>query len=140
MDEDGNWTFRDAKKAFKADVWSTEVGRRNLLKAFRDLLIRGLIATLFKLWFSEVYKDHKKNSDGRDIATNAAIEILYKSSTSCFDTFYGPFALLDYVGNQTNPATYRVQSKVLGDVWSFAIGDKTFGRILSGSQALPRTF
>ena len=140
MDEDGNWTFRDAKKAFQADVWSTEVGRRNLLKALRDLLIGGLIATLFKLWFSEVYKDHKKNSDGRDIATNAAMEILYKSSTSCFDTFYGPFALLDYVGNQTNPATYRVQSKVLGDVWSFAIGDKTFGRILSGSQALPRTF
>ena len=140
MDEDGNWTFRDAKKAFQADVWSTEVGRRNLLKALRDLLIGGLIATLFKLWFSEVYKDHKKNSDGRDIATNAAMEILYKSSTSCFDTFYGPFALLDYVGNQTNPATYRVQSKVLKDVWSFAIGDKTFGRILSGSQALPRTF
>lgn len=140
IDENGNWSFSKGWKSVKSDIWTNEVARRNVRKLLRDILIGGLLTALFKLWLSEVYKDHKKNADGRDVVANGVIEILYKSSSSCFDTFLGPMAMLDYIGNQTNPATYRLQSKVLGDVWSFAIGDKTFGRILSGSQALPRTF
>lgn len=140
MDENGNWSFSKGWKSVQSDIWTNEVARRNVRKLLRDILIGGLLTALFKLWLSEVYKDHKKNADGRDVVANGVIEVLYKSSSSCFDTFLGPMAMLDYIGNQTNPATYRLQSKVLGDVWSFAIGDKTFGRILSGSQALPRTF
>jgi hypothetical protein len=35
-------------------------------------------------------------------------------------------AILDYIGNQTNPATYKVGSKVVNDLYSFVVGDKTW--------------
>ena len=140
MDENGKWSASRGWKSVQTDIWTNEVARRNMRRLLRDILIGGLLSALFKLWISEAYQDHKTSANGKDVITNGAIEILYKSSSSCFDTFLGPMAMLDYIGNQTNPATYRLQSKVLGDVWSFAIGDKTFSKILSGSQALPRTF
>ena len=108
MDENGNWSFSRGWKSVKSDIFTNEVARRNMRKLLRDILIGGLLTALFKLWLSEVYKDHKKNADGRDIVANGVIEILYKSSSSCFDTFLGPMAMLDYIGNQTNPATYRL--------------------------------
>ena len=68
------------------------------------------------------------------------MEILYKSSSSCFDTFLGPMAMFDYIGNQTNPATYRLYSKAMTDSVSLLTGKKTFGQVLVGSQAAVRTF
>ena len=140
MDDDGNWTFSKGWKAVQSDIFTNEVAKRNMRRLLRDILIGGLLSALFKLWLDEVYRDHKTNANGHDVVANAAIEILYKSSSSCFDTFLGPMAMLDYLGNQTNPATYRLQSKVLNDTWSFVLGDKSFGQIVMGSQALPRTF
>lgn len=140
MDEKGNWSMSQGWKSVKSDIFTHEVARRNMRRLLRDILIGGLLTALFKLWLNESYRKHKASDDGRNVITNAAVEILYKSSSSCFDTFLGPLAMLDYLGNQTNPATYRLQSKVFNDVWSFALGDKTFGQIISGSQALPRTF
>lgn len=140
MDDNGNWSFSRGWKAVKQDIFTNEVARRNMRRLLRDILIGGLLSALFKLWLDEVYRKHKTNANGRDVVANAAIEILYKSSSSCFDTFLGPMAMLDYLGNQTNPATYRLQSKVLNDTWSFVVGDKSFGQIIMGSQALPRTF
>lgn len=140
MDENGQWSMSQGWNAVKTDILSNEVARRNLRRLLRDILVSLLFTSLFKLWLDEVYRDHKKNADGREVVTNAAIEILYKSSSSCFDTFLGPMAMLDYLGNQTNPATYRLQSKVFNDLWSFAFGEKTFGQIIMGSQALPRSF
>lgn len=140
MDEQGNWNASRGWNAIKTDIWTNEVARRNMRRLLRDILIGGLLTALFKLWLDEVYREHKANDDGRNVATNAAIEILYKSSSSCFDTFLGPMAIYDYLGNQTNPATYRLQSKVFNDIWNFALGEKTMGQIMMSSQALPRTF
>ena len=140
MDENGQWSMSKGWKSVKTDVFTHEVARRNMRRLLRDILIGGMLTALFKLWLNEVYRKHKADADGRNVVTNAAIEILYKSSSSCFDTFLGPMAMLDYIGNQTNPATYRLQSKVLHDTWSFVLGDKTFSQIIMGSQALPRTF
>lgn len=140
MDEEGNWSFSKGVEAIKTDVLTNDVAVRNLKRALRDLLIGGLFATLFKMWMSEIYKNHKEKTKGENIAANAMMEVLYKSSTSCFDTFYGPFAIVDYIGNQTNPATYKLQSKIFRDIWGYVVGDKTMGQILISSQALPRTF
>ena len=140
MDENGQWSASRGWAAVKTDIFTNEVARRNMRRLLRDILIGGLLTALFKLWLNEVYRKHKANDDGRNVVANGAIEILYKSSSSCFDTFLGPMAMLDYLGNQTNPATYRLQSKVFNDVWDFAVGEKTMGQIIMGSQALPRTF
>lgn len=140
MDEQGNWNASRGWKAIKTDILTNEVAKRNMRRLLRDILIAGLLTALFKLWLDDAYKEHKANDDGKNIATNACIEILYKSSSSCFDTFLGPMAIYDYLGNQTNPATYRLQSKVFNDVWNFVLGEKTMGQILMNSQALPRTF
>ena len=140
MDENGQWSASRGWQAVKTDIWTNEVARRNMRRLLRDILIGGLLTALFKLWLDEVYRKHKANDDGRNVVINGATEILYKASSSCFDTFLGPMAMLDYVGNQTNPATYRLQSKVFNDVWKFAIGEKSMGQIIMGSQALPRTF
>ena len=51
-----------------------------------------------------------------------------------------PMAMLDYIGNQTNPATYRLYSKAMTDSVSLLTGKKTFGQVLVGSQAAVRTF
>ena len=140
MDENGHWSASKGLAAFKTDIWSNEVARRNMRRLGRDILVGGLLAALFKLWLSKLYGKHKAESDGKDVLTNGIIEILYKSSSSSFDTFLGPMAMLDYLGNQTNPATYKIQSKILGDVWSYVVGEKTFSKILMSSQALPRAF
>lgn len=140
MDENGQWSASRGWNSVKTDIWTNEVARRNMRRLLRDILVAGLFTALFKLWLDEVYREHKANDDGRNVAVNACTEILYKASSSCFDTFMGPMAMLDYLGNQTNPATYRLQSKVFTDVWNFAIGEKSMGQILMSSQALPRTF
>ena len=140
MDEQGNWNASRGWKAIKTDIWTNEVARRNMRRLLRDILVAGILTALFKLWLDDEYKEHKANADGENVVTNACIEILYKSSSSCFDTFLGPMAIYDYLGNQTNPATYRLQSKVFNDIWNFALGEKTMGQILMSSQALPRTF
>ena len=127
MDENGNWSAGKGWSEMKSEVFSNDVARRNMRRLMRDILVSLLLAGLFKLWVDPAYKDHKKRAKGEAILTNAAIEILYKSSRNCFDTFTGPIAVLDYLGNQTNPSTYKVQSKIFNDLGSFVFGDKTFG-------------
>ena len=140
FDENGHWSAANGWKAMNKEVFSNEIARRNLRRLLRDLLIGGIFATLFKMLMKELYKDHKESAKGNDVVSNAVVEVLYKSSTSCFDTFMGPMALLEYVGNQTNPATYAVSAKVVRDLWSFALGEKTTMQLLMNAQALPRSF
>ena len=140
MDENGKWSMSKGWTAVKTDIWTNEVARRNMRRLLRDILIGGLLTALFKLWLNNKYKEYKANADGDKIIANACVEVLFKAGGSCFDTFLGPLAMLDYIGNQTNPATYKLQSKMLHDVWALAIGEKSFGQMLVGSQALPRSF
>jgi hypothetical protein len=99
MDDQGHWNASKGWKSVKTDIFTNEVDRRNWRRLWRDILVAGLLSALFKLWLDKAYRNHKTNDDGKNIATNAAIEILYKSSSSCFDTFLGPMAIYDYLGN-----------------------------------------
>lgn len=140
FDDNGKWSINRGWKAMTQEITGDEIAKRNLRRLLRDLLIGGIFASLFKMWVNGRYKEHKEKARGEDVVANAVVELLYKSSTSCFDTFMGPMAVLDYLGNKTNPATYAVSAKVARDVWDFALGEKTMGQIIVGSQALPRSF
>lgn len=140
MDEKGQWSALKGFKAVKTDIWSNDIAKRNVLRLCRDALVGGLLAMLFKFYLNNKYKNYKQNADGEKIFANAFVEILFSASSSCFDTFLGPFAMLNYIGNQTNPATFKISSKIYHDVFSFVFGDKTFGQIAMNSWALPRTF
>ena len=87
-----------------------------------------------------MYKDHKKNADGQNLIGNAITELVYKGGHSAFDGFKGPLAVLDYLGNSTNPATYKLQSKIINDMWNLVTGNKSLGETVMNSQALFRSF
>lgn len=140
MDENGKWSMSQGWKSVQTDILTNEIARRNLRRLARDIIVSLLLTVLFRVWLKRKYQEHKQNADGDKIIANACIEILFKAGNSSFDTFMGPLAVLNYVGNQTNPATYKIQSKIVGDLWSLAVGDKTLGQVAVGSQALPRTF
>lgn len=112
---------------------------RNLKRIGSDLLVALLLCWLFDEVVSPAYKEHKKKGDGKDILTNAAIELLYKGSSSSFEEFRGPFPILDYVMNNTSPASVKWGAKVYNDIGGFLFGDTTFGELVTKSQALPRS-
>lgn len=130
MDENGNWSASRGWNAVKTDVIADPIKQRNLKRALRDLLIGGIIANLFKLWMKKKYQNHKETTRGEEVVTNAIMEVLYKSSTNCFDTFLGPMAIIQYLGNDTNPATYSIYTKTMRDLWGLAVGDKTFTQVM----------
>lgn len=47
---------------------------------------------------------------------------------------------MDYVGNSTNPATYKLQSKIVNDTWNLVTGNKSLGETVMNAQALFRSF
>ena len=93
---------------------------------------------LFKLWLTPKYQQHKVEADGRQMFQNVMVEMMYKSAYSSFDSFKGPAAVLTYLGESTNPATYKLQSKILNDAKNFIFGEKTAMQTLLGSQAVFR--
>jgi len=111
-----------------------------LKKLLSDLLVSLIVAGLFGLVFTPMYKDHKKNANGQNILGNAVTELLYKGGHSAFDGFHGPLAVLDYVGNSTNPATYKLSGKIINDTWNLVTGNKSLGETVINSQALFRSF
>lgn len=132
--KNGGW------ESFKSNVWANEIQRANFRKLLSHISIGGLLAAMFKCWLSEEYQDHKTNGDGTKVVQNALIEMTYKAASNSWDGFKGPFAVLDYFGNSTNPASYKLMSRVYNDLFSFIFGDKTLGQLAIGSQALPRSF
>ena len=58
------------------------------------------------------YKEHKKEGDGRDIMTNATIELLYKGFISSGDELMGPMPIFDYVMNNTKPAAWNYGTRI----------------------------
>lgn len=129
------WDF----KKTTTDVFSNEVNRRNLKRALTDLFVALLLSWLFKQFITPAYREHKANDDGRDIITNITAEWLYKSAYTSFDTFKGPYAVLTYLGDSTNPATYKLQSKLLNDAFNVVVGEKTMGQTVMSSQAFFRS-
>ena len=113
--------------------------RRNLRRLLSDALMWLLLYGMFELVFDPAYQEHKKTDDGRNIMVNAAIELLYKGTSSSYEEFKGPLPIIDYVTNNTKPAAWQWGQRAFGDTFSFLFGDKTFGDLVIKSAALPRS-
>lgn len=112
---------------------------RNWRRILSDALVAMLLYWLFEELINPAYKEHKKTGDGKDVLTNAAIELLYKGSSSSFEEFKGPLPVLDYVMNNTSPAAVKWGAKTWHDIGGFLFGDTTMGELITKSQALPRS-
>lgn len=131
---------KDFKEYMDRNIWNSEINRRNWRRMMADLLVAAILTAMFKAFITPAYKEHKSKGDGSQFITNAITEILYKASNNCYDGFKGPYAILDYFGNQTNPATYKLSAKIFNDSYQLFFGDKTPMETLINSQALPRAF
>jgi hypothetical protein len=65
-----------------------------------------LFGTLYGAVLSPAYKEFKKGMKDRDVLTNAAVELLYKSSSRSYDGFRGVYNVFEYLGENTNPPVY----------------------------------
>lgn len=126
-------------EGIKENIINNPMQMRNLKRIGSDLLVALLLYWLFEEVVNPAYKEHKKKGDGKDVLTNAAIELLYKGSSSSFEEFKGPLPILDYIMNNTNPASVKWGAKVYNDIGGFLFGDTTFGELVTKSQALPRS-
>lgn len=126
-------------EGIKENIINNPMQMRNLKRIGSDLLVALLLYWLFEEVVNPAYKEHKKKGDGKDVLTNAAIELLYKGSSSSFEEFKGPLPILDYIMNNTSPASVKWGAKVYNDIVGFLFGDTTFGELVTKSQALPRS-
>lgn len=126
-------------EGIKENIINSPMQMRNWKRIGSDLLVALLLYWIFDEVVSPAYKEHKKKGDGKDILTNAAIELLYKGSSSSFEEFKGPLPILDYLMNNTSPASVKWGVKVYNDIGGFLFGDTTFGELVTKSQALPRS-
>ena len=126
-------------EGIKQNILSNPMQMRNWRRILSDALVAMLLHWLFEELINPAYKEHKKTGDGKDVLTNAVIELLYKGSSSSFEEFKGPLPILDYVMNNTSPASVKWGAKVYNDIGGFLFGDTTFGELVTKSQALPRS-
>lgn len=142
----GIWyTLTDSLKAlikgnFQEDIWLDPVQRKNLDKLFLDLLAVLLFSMIYGLALNPAYKDFKKGMKDRDVITNAAVELLYKSSSRSYDGFRGVYNVFEYLGENTNPPVYSQNIKLLKETGSVLIGNRSFSDALNGNVAVFKTF
>lgn len=123
----------------KTQIWSHPSQKRNLNRLLSDFLASLLMAYLIKLAGDE-YKEYKKESDGRNVATNAVVELLYKGFSASSEELRGPLPIFDYVMNNTKPAAWQWGTRTVTDMANLVFGDKTMGETLMKQQALLRSF
>lgn len=142
----GIWyTLTDSLKAltkgnFQEDIWLDPVQRKNLDKFFTDLLAGLLFSIIYGLALNPAYKDFKKGMKDRDVITNAVVELLYKSSSRSYDGFRGVYNVIEYLGENTNPPVYSQNIKLLKEIGSVLIGNRSFSDALNGNVAVFKTF
>lgn len=142
----GIWyTLTDSLKALtkgnlQEDIWLDPVQRKNLDKFFTDLLAGLLFSMIYGLALNPAYKDFKKGMKDRDVITNAVVELLYKSSSRSYDGFRGVYNAIEYLGENTNPPVYSQNIKLLKEIGSVLIGNRSFSDALNGNVAVFKTF
>lgn len=124
---------------WKKNIWNNPINRRNLRRALTDLLVMIILGSLFKYAVTPAYKKHRKEDDGSQFITNALVEMIYKGGKASFDTFKGPVAVIEYLGESTNPATYTLQKKLVTNTFEAFAGKKTAVQVLMDSQAFFRS-
>ena len=135
----GAMLFRDDKIQALKEFWANKVQRRNMKRALSDLLIILFWKHVLKIFFDALYEEHKKTSDGDNLAYNVMVEWLYKGHDASMEEFKGPYPIIDYVANNTKAASFQWGQKFLMDTNDFVFGDNSFGDYVIGMQAFPRS-
>lgn len=85
------------------------------------------------------YKTYKENMTPDDIMLNAIAEVMFKGGHGATDSLAGPFSVINYVANNTNPAALKTTVRVYDDIWRMITGQRSIGETVMGSQALLRS-
>jgi len=72
-----------------------------------ELLAWLIFGTIYKCVLTPGFKEFKKGMKERDILTNAITELIYKSSSSSYDSFKGLYNIIDFVGNADGTPIYK---------------------------------
>lgn len=129
---------KGGKEQFIKDILENPVQYANLKKAISDVIAAFLFALLFRFAVTPAYKEFKKDSEDYSVVENALAEILYKSTSRSYDGFMGPLSIIQFLGENTNPPAYQLSTKIPSDLMKFALGDKTFGELMTGNVPLFR--
>lgn len=128
------------KEALDVSYRHNDINRRNFNKLFSDIFMMLLYGAIYKLALDPAYKNYKEQANGRNIVANALVEVTYKGLHNSWDGFFGPLSVLEYIGNSTNPATYKLPTKLFNDLYRLATGDQTLMGTVMGAQAFTRAF
>lgn len=131
--ENGKWD------ALKSQIWGNTIQRRNIKRLLSDLIYSLLVYLLIKPFLQDEYKEHKKNTDGDDLAKNIALEWLFKGYIGSFEELNGPLPVFSYVLNNTGPASFQWANRTIEDIINLTFGDKTLGEFTFGLSALTRS-
>ena len=126
-------------EGLKNNIYNNPMQWRNWKRLFSDMLMWLLLYALFDQVIDPAYKKHKKEDDGKNVLTNAVIELLYKGSASSYEEFKGPYPIFDYIMNNTSPASVKWGVKTVNDLGGFVFGGTTMGELITKSTALPRS-
>lgn len=123
------------------EYWNASPQTQALMKdELIDLMMSLMWLILYKLIFDPAYKEHKKQAEGEQILTNFITEVIYKSTRASFDTFKGPWNIIQYLGDQMNPPLWQVPTTLISDTSKWLFGDKTFYQIFTGNFGFARAF
>lgn len=128
--------FKDGLKK----VYEDPVQAANLRKMINDLIAMMLFALIFKCALAPAYKEFKKGAKERTAIENAVAEVMYKSTSRSFDNFFGPLAVVEFLGENTNPPVYSLGTKLPSDLVKAFMGEKTAMDVLTGNVAIFRSF
>lgn len=131
LHEDGLQAAIDYIKADKNTV-------NGLKHAGFSALLAALFAMLFKLVLDPTYTETKKGYKDMSVLGMVANELAYKSFDPATDSFYGPWNIVKYLGEGTDPPIYNVPTKAISDAWKTAFGNKTVGQFITGNFAFAR--
>lgn len=112
--------------------------KNSLMHAALSTLLAILFAMLFKFLWDPSYKETKKEYKNMSIMAQVLNELTYKSFDPATDSFYGPWNIVKYLGEGTNPPIYNVPTKFVGDSFKTIFGEKTFGQFVTGNFAFAR--
>lgn len=141
------YTVKDTFKEFyyngtdgvKINILQNKQQRANLKKLLSDLLMALLVAGLMGSALGATYKAYKENMTPDDIMHNAIAEVMFKGGHGATDSLAGPFSVINYVANNTNPAALKTTVRVYDDAWRMITGQRSIGETVMGSQALLRS-
>ena len=107
----------------KEDVFSSKVNQDNMKKLVTDATMTLIYYTLIKLVLQAFRDKQEEIVDPHNYFTNAVCEVLYKGMYSAWDGFAGPYNLIKYLGESTNPPIYQEGVALVRDLLTVVSGD-----------------